>query len=261
MVEEGPAHDVVVLLEPKMPDPPPAYLNCPICMDFFYENIFQCREGHVICEDCFRKLRITNAGTSLQCPRCRICMRSDNTRNRALEDIAQQQLIKCKWRDCNVIMYRDDIINHHKDCEHKAMTCGVSDCTWQGYGDEIEKHCMDKHARWIAKKKRNEDVFIFLNAEKWRRIGTRILVLLGAVYFFSWREDDSTHAFRLTSFLDEKTTYRFDIVDGETVYIMQNMTTTMNELSVSDISEGACTDEIVMRSPLNAGSTLKISFI
>jgi len=61
-------------------------LECPVCLELAWppKKIFQCREGHIICEEC-------KANPALKvCPMCRIPLANNLTsRNRQLEELAR----------------------------------------------------------------------------------------------------------------------------------------------------------------------------
>merc|ERR1712190_99643 len=61
-------------------------LECPVCLELAWppKKIFQCREGHIICDTC-------KANPNLKtCPMCRISFSNNLTsRNRSLEELAR----------------------------------------------------------------------------------------------------------------------------------------------------------------------------
>lgn len=66
--------------------------QCPICIKPFMERVYQCQEGHVICDGCLESLNlaawsIPSEDNATKCPTCRIPLHP-LIRNRALEDIA-----------------------------------------------------------------------------------------------------------------------------------------------------------------------------
>jgi len=61
-------------------------LECPVCLEIAWppKKIFQCREGHIICDTCKANPNLKN------CPMCRIPLSSHLTsRNRSLEELAR----------------------------------------------------------------------------------------------------------------------------------------------------------------------------
>lgn len=62
-------------------------LQCPVCFELFANRIYQCSEGHSVCEKCRSQLH------DGKCPQCRCSY--TGTRNYLLENIVQQlKLIK-----------------------------------------------------------------------------------------------------------------------------------------------------------------------
>lgn len=55
--------------------------ECPICNDIYTGKVFQCREGHVICDKCMSLMNVPR-----KCPTCRLPM-DPPIRNRVLEDL------------------------------------------------------------------------------------------------------------------------------------------------------------------------------
>jgi len=63
--------------------------ECPVCLDFAANRkIYQCREGHIVCEICFGNPDLLN------CPICRISIKGPNqvSRNRQLEELVSALL-------------------------------------------------------------------------------------------------------------------------------------------------------------------------
>jgi len=73
-----------------MPSSAKLLLECPVCLDLAWPptRIFQCREGHIVCENC-------KSNSNLRvCPMCRIPLTSNNvSRNRQLEELARTLLM------------------------------------------------------------------------------------------------------------------------------------------------------------------------
>ncbi|CAL8124308.1 unnamed protein product [Orchesella dallaii] len=65
-------------VEPGAPLPiPHEDLRCPVCWDLPPGNIYQCKNGHTICETCVNNL--------YNCPQCRVPYGNDRIRNRVAE--------------------------------------------------------------------------------------------------------------------------------------------------------------------------------
>ena len=55
--------------------------ECSVCWDIPEDRIFQCRNGHIFCEECLRKFETQT------CPVCRDALRKFLSRNLSLGDI------------------------------------------------------------------------------------------------------------------------------------------------------------------------------
>lgn len=60
-------------------------LTCPVCCEFFEGRIFQCSQGHSICETCMNKI---GQPYQRECPQCRGAF--VGTRNYCLEAVCKQ---------------------------------------------------------------------------------------------------------------------------------------------------------------------------
>jgi len=58
-------------------------LECPVCFDVFRQGIYQCPDGHMMCQSCYASLSYPRS-----CPTCKIPYPPSSIRNRALELIA-----------------------------------------------------------------------------------------------------------------------------------------------------------------------------
>ena len=58
---------------------------CPVCLELLRPplRIFQCPEGHILCENCKENPAIVH------CPQCRMPLERNCSRNRALEEVAR----------------------------------------------------------------------------------------------------------------------------------------------------------------------------
>jgi len=61
-------------------------LKCPVCLDTCRPplQIWQCREGHIVCESCFSRPVL------VVCPQCRMSLDRNVSRSRVLEDLAMR---------------------------------------------------------------------------------------------------------------------------------------------------------------------------
>jgi len=61
-------------------------LQCPVCLDNCKPplQIWQCREGHILCESCFSRPELKT------CPQCRMSLQGNVSRSRVLEELAMK---------------------------------------------------------------------------------------------------------------------------------------------------------------------------
>jgi len=85
-------------------------LKCPICFEVPEKEIYQCLNGHTVCDSCCTDLKL--------CPQCREPYGSKKSRNRALEQILDKQTFDCNFKNegCNEKLKRQDITKHAEDC-------------------------------------------------------------------------------------------------------------------------------------------------
>ena len=68
--------------------------QCPVCLRLPTCNIYQCREGHLVCADCYKKLPPTSRQP--MCPTCRAKMPRLKIRCRAAEQVTGPKKMVCK---------------------------------------------------------------------------------------------------------------------------------------------------------------------
>lgn len=122
-------------------------LECPVCLNYYKNNIILCANGHSICEQCKSK--------SASCPVCR--SEFGNGRNYLLEKVIYNTLFPCKHEARGCLRKRNIIeITQHKDeCEYRDVLCpvhaGPRGCAWAGPFLGIKKHLIEKHNDKIIK--------------------------------------------------------------------------------------------------------------
>lgn len=90
----------------------PEQMKCPICFEIPENEIFQCKNGHTICDIC--------SGSVQLCPQCRVNLNNENRiRNRALEELLDMMQYNCSFKDkgCNERVARQAITEHFETCE------------------------------------------------------------------------------------------------------------------------------------------------
>ncbi|CAL8114761.1 unnamed protein product [Orchesella dallaii] len=101
------------------------YINCPICYGVPENEIFQCPDGHTVCEPCSRNL--------VACPQCRVPYGARKIRNRALEAILNCQEFECQFRDlgCAAKFSRKYINSHIHHCQYNVNSARI--CKYIGF--------------------------------------------------------------------------------------------------------------------------------
>ena len=144
--------------------------ECPVCYEEFSGHIFQCQEGHLLCDSCRPKFE--------RCPTCRISL-SSNIRNRILEQIVcsknnnlsnvdiqkineknkidkdnnNNNNIKEKYECClcfNSFKSSDSLNKHYDICDFRKIDCPFLDCQWNGKYKDWAKHAKDDHHTCIG---------------------------------------------------------------------------------------------------------------
>eukprot|EP00462_Mataza_sp_D1_P015739 CAMPEP_0175166798 /NCGR_PEP_ID=MMETSP0087-20121206/27928_1 /TAXON_ID=136419 /ORGANISM="Unknown Unknown, Strain D1" /LENGTH=349 /DNA_ID=CAMNT_0016456499 /DNA_START=27 /DNA_END=1076 /DNA_ORIENTATION=+ len=114
------------------------FLECPVCMEVFEGEIYQCNSGHSICSVCMKKLQ------NNVCPTCR-SSKVGRTRNLALEHLLQKVPLPCtnqKW-GCNFQGDQRSRREHLEECAHKPLRCFFDwnpTCSWEGNREQFLAH-------------------------------------------------------------------------------------------------------------------------
>ena len=114
-------------------------LECPICTTLMRPPIYQCEEGHTVCNKCHKKID--------KCPTCRCKMKS-KIRNRALEKVAQEMKFPCSLDGCGLQIEYSKLQTHEKKCGFRPIPCLLCDADenpFEGSQAEIISHLADEH--------------------------------------------------------------------------------------------------------------------
>ncbi|KAM9957253.1 hypothetical protein ACTFIW_008994 [Dictyostelium discoideum] len=125
--------------------------SCPICYEFIYKKlIYQCKSGHVACQQCWEK----SLETKQECMICRIKVYSFNDLSRCLvieQDFGKKEcyciysfhnddgfsglsnqekitLIKDEENGCKEIINVDQLDRHIENCKFKFVKCSHNGC-------------------------------------------------------------------------------------------------------------------------------------
>lgn len=95
-------------------------LECPICLEITDKEIYQCKNGHMICSSCSSKVN--------ECPQCRVNLKVDGAliRNRLAESLVAK-MHRCGFAEkgCTFKGNREQIEAHTKDCECKYGSVNI----------------------------------------------------------------------------------------------------------------------------------------
>ena len=89
---------------------------CQICLDIPRNRIYQCEDGHIICDEC-KRLFLVQPDDEKPCPTCKV--NTDfSIKNIALEKISERMLLSCKYKlnGCIHKSIKATRLEHEKDC-------------------------------------------------------------------------------------------------------------------------------------------------
>lgn len=128
-------------------------LTCPICFEMMRKTIYQCKEGHLICKDCYTKIKSQETRSSendckTRCPTCKIDFDSVPIRCLWLEKFYPFMVFSCKNVEHGCTFKGNDIErkNHMKTCRHNKIVCPKHGCNYVGSPKEYFTHWIKKHA-------------------------------------------------------------------------------------------------------------------
>ncbi len=86
-------------------------LECPVCFQIPRAKIFQCVNGHSICDRCSTKVTV--------CPTCRSF--GVRIRNHLAESLLDDIKFQCSWNQqgCDKIILRSELSAHENQCDQK----------------------------------------------------------------------------------------------------------------------------------------------
>ena len=134
------------------------FLECIVCYHApDAAPIYQCDNGHLLCDDCNVKLSI--------CPCCRGTL--SNVRNRLAEKILDKIPTGCEFEEfgCDVILPREDLPAHGKECEFREVLCPRRFCDEMISLAHLAEHFGTVHKRIPAQiwKPRGESLHSSIN--------------------------------------------------------------------------------------------------
>lgn len=110
-------------------------LVCTSCTSDLFESVYMCNKGHSFCEACYNE--------DVNCLICKGIILS--IRNRVIEELTNEIPIPCKWKKCKEAHTCREIVNHERNCRHKAIQCSLCLGFISFHPNEIVKHVESAH--------------------------------------------------------------------------------------------------------------------
>lgn len=88
----------------------PEQFKCPICFEIPEKEIYQCQNGHTLCDVCVQSLSL--------CPQCRVSLGTSKIRSRPLEELLDMMKFNCSYKQegCKAKVTRREITTHFDNC-------------------------------------------------------------------------------------------------------------------------------------------------
>lgn len=121
-------------------------MQCPICMNTFSADIYQCTAGHAFCASCLSNDSVR------QCPTCRVPIDKRNpVRNRVMYDLFDMMgiTIPCKYKNkgCTEDCKYSALADHVAKCKFAPKRCEIDGCKSEiGTTENYLMHLMSSHA-------------------------------------------------------------------------------------------------------------------
>lgn len=115
--------------------------ECPICFDYAVPPIYQCQNGHLVCQSCSGKIS--------HCPTCRVPITEPSIRNLQLDRLANTFQFPCKYNfnGCQWKSYWFKKREHEENCDYISYSCPCpgSTCKWTGLLPQVMPHLREHH--------------------------------------------------------------------------------------------------------------------
>ena len=114
-------------------------LECPVCATVPQTTpIFQCGNGHTICNSCHDQVE--------NCPSCRSPL-DVVIRNLLAEHLLEMVLTRCSFyrRGCEGKFSREERLAHEKDCIYREVNCPKKGCSSKTLFKSLTKHFAAQH--------------------------------------------------------------------------------------------------------------------
>ncbi|KAL9427741.1 hypothetical protein AB3S75_029842 [Citrus x aurantiifolia] len=116
----------------------PEVLDCPVCYEPLTIPVYQCGNGHIVCNHCC--IELTN-----KCPSCRLPI--GHSRSIAMEKVLESIQVTCENEDygCKEKMSYSKKYDHGKACHHARCSCPLAACNFVGSFNQIYQHFRGVH--------------------------------------------------------------------------------------------------------------------
>lgn len=115
--------------------------ECPICFDYAVPPIYQCQNGHLVCQGCSSKIT--------HCPTCRVPITEPSIRNLQLDRLANTFQFPCKYNfnGCLWKSYWFKKRDHEESCDYISYSCPCpgTACKWTGLLSQVMPHLSEHH--------------------------------------------------------------------------------------------------------------------
>ncbi|XP_066310924.1 putative E3 ubiquitin-protein ligase SINA-like 6 [Miscanthus floridulus] len=154
--------------------------ECPICLSVFQGSIFQCKNGHVVCDAC----RVHIQGS---CPSCREPV--GEIRCRALEDAIAGVVVPCAFcsHGCRQLFKLKEMRDHEAfHCQQAPFACPLPACAYSAasapllHDNILDAHALDRDrsfslvgSTWWVSLRRSMPFMVLLD-----RVERRVFLLL-----------------------------------------------------------------------------------
>ena len=111
-------------------------LECPVCLNYLVPPIYQCSNGHVICNSCRPRVN--------RCPTCKV--KFINNRNLILEKVFDFCRFPCRHKEygCDLLLFQKSLKSHEEDCGYQSMECPIKmGCLWKDRVDFFSLHLLN----------------------------------------------------------------------------------------------------------------------
>lgn len=118
-----------------------SHVECKICYNDMTESIWQCKNGHIVCNNCKFKCR--------NCPYCR-GETTLNIRNIIMEELLQNFVVKCANIGCKFKCVNSKMSVHSKECKFKLVKCKFCNEYIQPTTSSLIAHIQSKHGGTVT---------------------------------------------------------------------------------------------------------------